>query len=41
MSNIIKSLTESLSRFLAEETEEEKAKVKEKLDALDLEVRRI
>ena len=41
MSNIIKSLTESLSRFLVEETEEEKAKVKERLDALDLEVRRI
>ena len=41
MSNIIKSLTGSLSRFLVEETGEEKAEVKERLDALDLEVRRI
>lgn len=41
MNNIVRSLTESLNRLLVEETEEEKTKVKEKLDALDLEVRRI
>lgn len=41
MKDTIQVLTEALDRYLIEETEEEREQVKQKINALDLEVRRI